>query len=77
MLKRKFKVIAILFVIILTLTLPMVRAENKTADDIATPDGTASKNTANYDIAPISEEEPTPEAATATTEDKNLKKSDE
>lgn len=47
MLKNKFKLIAILSVIILTLTLPIVRAENETADNTATTDVTASNNTSN------------------------------
>lgn len=44
MLKNKFKIIAILTVIILALTLPVVRAENETADSTANPDVTATED---------------------------------
>lgn len=37
MLKNKFKIIAILMVIMVALTFPIVRAENETTDDTATP----------------------------------------
>ncbi len=77
MLKNKFRIITLLTVIILALTLPIVRAENETAANTATPDVTASENTPNYDIAPISEEEPKSEPAETTNkEDENFKKSD-
>ncbi len=76
MLKNKFAIITLLTVIILALTLPIVRAENETAADVATPDGTASENTPNPDIAPISEEEPNSETPTTNATDESFKKSD-
>ncbi len=76
MLKNKLTLITILTVIILALTLPIVRAENETAADTATPDATASENTPNDGIAPISEEEPNSETPTTNAEDENFKKSD-
>lgn len=62
MLKNKFKMIAILSVLILALTLPIVKATDEPADTLATPDVTASENASN-------------EATNNSTED-NFKKSD-
>lgn len=45
MLKNKFKIITILFVIILALTLPVVRAENEIAENTSTTPTTESSNT--------------------------------
>ena len=53
MLKNKFKLIAILTVMILALTLPIVRAENETADNIANPDTTVSETNTNQATDPI------------------------
>lgn len=71
MLKNKFKMVALLTVLILALTLPIVRAENEATDNLATPDVTTSENASNEAINPISDN---PEAD-KTSED-NLKKSD-
>lgn len=77
MLKNKFTIITLLMVIILALTLPIVRAENETAADTAAPDGTVAENASDDMVAPISEEQPNPEEATATTTgDENFKRSD-
>ena len=62
MLKNKFKIIAILTVIILALTLPVVRAENETADSTANPDVTATE-----DISTISTD-PTEDADNSDSE---------
>ncbi len=43
MLKNKFKIIALLSIIILALTLPIVRAENETADNTANADVTTTE----------------------------------
>ena len=68
MLKNKLKIIALLMVIILTLTLPIVRAENETPAQEATPEV--------VDIPEVTSNEATnPENATTTADD-NFKKSD-
>ncbi len=61
MLKNKFKIIAILSVIILALTLPVVRAENETAEDATTSSPTNSSNT---------------EITTNTMDEENFKRTD-
>lgn len=71
MLKNKFKMVAILIVLILALTLPIVRAENETPDTVATPDATTSEDASNEAIVPINDN---PEATTSTEDD--FKKSD-
>lgn len=72
MLKNKFKIIAILSVIILALTIPVVRAENETTDDTANVDATISENTSNEGTDPATDGS---EVTTDTT-DENFKKSD-
>lgn len=71
MLKNKFKIIAILTVLILALTLPIVKAENGTTDNLATPDATTSEKASNEAINPISDN-----AEANTTSEDNFKKSD-
>lgn len=71
MLKNKFKMVALLTIFILALTLPIVRAENETTNNVATPDVTTSETASNEAINPISDN---PEVNT-TSED-NLKKGD-
>ena len=61
MLKNKFKIIAILMVIMVALTFPIVRAENETADDTATPNEATqpvdlTNNNSELDATDTSEE---------------------
>lgn len=68
MLKNKFKIIAILSVIILALTLPVVRAENETAEDATASSATESSSTDAESIDT--------EVATNSTDDENFKRGD-
>lgn len=68
MLKNKFKIIAILSVIILVLTLPVVRAENETAEDATASSATESSSTNAESIDT--------EVATNSTDDGNFKRGD-
>ena len=74
MLKNKFKIIAILSVIILALTLPIVRAENDMTDDSANV--TKSENISNETTNPAMDLANNPEAITTNTDDQNFKRSD-
>lgn len=47
MLKNKFKLVIILTLLIIALMFPIVRAENETADNVATPDVTTSETNIN------------------------------
>lgn len=81
MLKNKFKIITLLTVIILALTLPVVRAENETADNTANSDVTTIENASNYATNPTTTSTQAPENnnSETTTEsftDENFKKSD-
>ncbi len=67
MLKNKFKIIAILTLLILALTLPIVRAENETPDATTTSENTSTET----EVVNPSSDQPT----TNTTDD-NFKKSD-
>ncbi len=68
MLKNKFKIIAILTVIILALTLPIVRAENETTDNTANPEA---------EVTPIQPREgDDSESNSNAITDANFKKSD-
>lgn len=75
MLKNKMKIITILTVIILALTLPIVRAENETADNTATPDATASENTSDEAIQPVDLTNNS-EVDTTDSDNDNFKRSD-
>lgn len=80
MLKNKFKIIAILTVIILALTLPVVRAENETADNAANPDATVSENVSNEDTSDETTEpidlSNNSEMDTSEANDENFKRND-
>ncbi len=81
MLKNKIKIIAILTVIILALTLPVVRAENETADNTANPDATASENitegnTSNEATQPANLANNNSEMNVSNSDDENFKRSD-
>lgn len=67
MLKNKIKIITILTVIILALTLPVVRAENETADNVVNPDGTTESTDLTNNNS---------EMDTSDTNDENFKRSD-
>lgn len=72
MLKNKFKIIAILSVIILALALPVVRAENETADYTAVPENASIEATnSTVDSATINSE-----VTTNNMADENFRKSD-
>lgn len=72
MLKNKFKIIAILSVIILALTLPVVRAENETANHTAVPENASIEATnSTVDSANINSE-----VTTNNMADENFRKSD-
>ena len=71
MLKNKLKMVAILTVLILALTLPIVRAENEATNTVATPDVTTSENASNEAIVPISDN-----PASTTSMENDLKRSD-
>lgn len=74
MLKNKFKIIAILAIMILSLTLPIVRAENETADDVVNPDTTISESTTDEVIDPISDSAYDDSSEAVTT---NIKKEED
>lgn len=80
MLKNKFKIITMLTVIILALTLPVVRAENETADDAANPDATVSENVSNEDTSDETTEpidlSNNSEMDTTESNDENFKRND-
>ena len=67
MLKNKFKIIAILMIIMIAFTFPIVRAENETADDTATP---------NEATQPVDLTNNNSELDTTDTSDENFKRSD-
>lgn len=73
MLKNKFKIIAILSAIILALTLPVVRAENETVEDVSESSATGSSST---DIEGTDAESIDTEVATNSTDDENFKRTD-
>lgn len=73
MLKNKFKIIAILSAIILALTLPVVRAENETVEDVPESSSTGSSST---DIDGTEAESIDTEVATNSTDDENFKRED-
>lgn len=77
MLKNKFKIIAILSVIILALTLPVVRAENEISEDIVTEDTYNEETDLDADIEEDSKDTSS-DVTTNTTEttDESFKKSD-
>ncbi len=80
MLKNKIKIIAILTTIILALTLPVVRAENETADNTATPDATSENTSGENATREATQPENLPnnnsEMDIANTDDENFKRSD-
>lgn len=67
MLKNKFKIIAILMIIMIAFTFPIVRAENETADDTATP---------NEATQPVDLTNNNSELDATDTSDENFKRSD-
>lgn len=69
MLKNKLKRISILTIIILALMLPIVRAENETADNVATPDATTSENN-------MEETDSTIANSSTTSQEETFKKND-
>lgn len=75
MLKNKFKIIAILTIIILTLTLPIVRAENEIANDTANSDATTSENTSDETTQSVDLPNNS-EVDTTNSEDENFKRND-
>lgn len=77
MLKNKFKVITILFVIIFALTLPVVRAENETADNSANVPTPTSENTTTDEGTNLMVNPSTNNNSEITdTDNENFKKSD-
>lgn len=78
MLKNKLKIISILTVIILSLTLPIVRAENETTDNVATPDATTTSENIPNDVEtiPNNTEVNTNNNTNATPSEENFKRND-
>ncbi len=76
MLKNKFKIITILTVIILALMLPVVRAENETADNTANSDVATAENTSIEVPENNNAENTNSETNTNAITDDNFKKSD-
>ena len=81
MLKNKMKIITILTVIILAFTLPVVRAENETADnavnpDTATTENTSEENVSNEATQPTDLANNNAEMDASGTDDENFKRSD-
>ena len=80
MLKNKFKIIAILTVIILALTLPVVRAENETADNAESSDVAITDDISNEatESTSVSSEDPEVinDVVTDDITDENFKQSD-
>lgn len=72
MFKNKFKMVAILVVLILAITIPIARAENETPTTIATPDVTTTSEEASNEAIVTTNDNP---EVTTSTED-NFKKSD-
>lgn len=75
MLKNKFKIIAILSVIILAFTLPIVKAENETTDNPVNPDET-TESTSTETTEPLNLDNTNSETVNADENDEDFKKSD-
>lgn len=78
MLKNKLKIIVLLTIIILSLTLPIVRAENETTDNVVAPNvTTTSENTPNeVETVPNNTEVDTNNNTVATPSEENFKRND-